>query len=311
MSVDLLVSSIATALLAAAPVLIVASGELLSETVGIYNIGVEGSMLAGALGAFIAAQETDSWGVGVLAGMAVGAVASCLFGVVVNLGADIVVAGLALVFLANGLTGMLGDDYVRQPAESVIPTWNVPLLSDIPYVGEAAFQQPLFVYAAFLAPVLVWLILTRTRHGLALRSIGEDPAAVDAAGVAVNRWRLVYVSVGGAFAGMGGAFLSLGVVATWLQGMTAGEGWIAIAIVMVASWRSLPLIPAAFLYGALGTLGNVAQALGWSVPSEVFSALPYLGTLALVCVLAWYRIHTTGRLPWPGALGQVFTRGAS
>ena len=129
--------------------------------------------------------------------------------------------------------------------------------------------------SALLLPVGVWFLLYRTRHGLNMRSIGEDPGAADATGLSVNGWRIFYVSVGGAFAGLGGAVLTLGIVGTWLPNVTAGQGWIALAVVIFASWRPLPLIVGALLFGALGTFGNVAQAYGWSVPSEFFSALPY------------------------------------
>jgi simple sugar transport system permease protein len=142
-----------------------------------------------------------------------------------------------------------------------------------------------------------------------MRAIGENPAAADVSGISVNGWRLFYVAVGGGFAGAGGAFLSLGIVDTWLPQITAGQGWIALAIVIFASWRPMLLILGAFLFGALGTLGNVAQALGWSVPSEFFSALPYIGTLVVVIALAWIRTTRGGRPPWPTALGVPFFRG--
>lgn len=310
MSDGLIAASIATAILAATPVLIAATGELLAEVVGVYNIGIEGSMLSGALGAFIAAQQTGSVVLGMMGGMAVGALASLVFAIaVVILKADVVVSGLALVFLGLGFSGVAGKDYVRDNAEATIPYWDIPVLSDIPHVGEALFQQLSISYLAVLMPVGVWFLLYHTRHGLNMRSIGEDPGAADATGLSVNGWRLFYVSVGGAFAGLGGAVLTLGIVGTWLPNVTAGQGFIALAIVIFASWRPLPLIVGAFLFGALGTFGNVAQAYGWSVPSEFFSALPYLGTLLVVCALAGLRARRVGWHPWPAALGLPFFRG--
>jgi ABC-type uncharacterized transport system permease subunit len=303
-------ASIATAIMAATPVLIAAAGELLAEIVGIYNIGIEGAMLIGALGAFVGVQQTNAVLLGILTGIIAGALASLVFALaVVVFKADVVVGGLALVFLGFGLTGLVGKDYVQQPADATIPQWDIPLLSDIPFWGEAFFEQMSVSYFAFLFPVAVAILLYRTQHGLNMRSIGEDPGAADATGLSVNGWRIFYVTVGGAFAGLGGAVLTLGIVGTWLPNVTSGQGWIALAVVIFASWRPLPLIAGALLFGGLGTFGNVAQVQGWSISSEFFSALPYVGTLAMVYVLAMLRIRRGGGAPWPAALGLPFFRG--
>jgi general nucleoside transport system permease protein len=302
-------ASIATAIMAATPVLIAATGELLAEVVGIYNIGIEGAMLIGALGAFLGAQS-GSVIVGMLAGVAAGAAASLVFALaVVVVKADVVVAGLALVFLGLGLTGLIGKDYVQHVAGATIPHWDIPVLSDIPFFGQAFFQQLSVSYFAFLFPVAAAFLLYRTQHGLNMRAIGEDPGSADATGLSVNGWRIFYVSVGGAFAGLAGSVLSLGIVGTWLPNLTSGQGWIALAVVIFASWRPLPLIAGALLFGGLGTFGNVAQVEGWSISPEFFSALPYVGTLAMVYVLALLRIRRGGGAPWPAALGLPFFRG--
>jgi simple sugar transport system permease protein len=242
--------------------------------------------------------------------MIVGALISLIFGLaVVIFKAEIVVGGLALVFLGYGLTGLVGKDYVQDPAAATIPHWDIPGLSDIPFWGEAFFQQLSISYFALLLPVAVMFLLYRTQHGLNMRSIGEDPGAADTTGLSVNGWRLFYVGVAGAFAGLGGAVLTLGIVGSWLPNVTAGEGWIALAVVIFASWRPLPLIAGALLFGGLGTFGNVAQAQGWSVAPEFFGALPYVGTLALVYLLAALRIQRGGGQPWPASLGLPFFRG--
>jgi general nucleoside transport system permease protein len=309
---DLLFVSIGTAILAATPVLIAATGELLEERVGVYNIGIEGTMLFGALVGLIATNATGNLILGLLAAIAVGALISLIFGVgVIYLQADMVVAGLAMTFLGIGFTGVFGVDFIRDPAEATIPQWNIPLLHDIPYLGDAFFDHLSLTYIAFLMPFGAWFLLFRTRHGLNMRAIGENPAAADVSGINVNGWRMFYVAVGGAFAGLGGAFLSLGTIETWLSGMTAGLGWIALAIVIFANWQPIRLIAGALLFGGLGTLGNVAQALGWNVPSEVFSALPYLGTILVLVALAAVRSRRAERPPWPAALGAPFTRGES
>jgi ABC-type uncharacterized transport system permease subunit len=309
---DLIFVSLGTAILAATPVLIAATGELFEETVGVYNLGIEGAMLIGALTGLIVGNATGSLTAALLAAIVMGALASLVFGLgVVYLHADMVVAGLALTFLGIGLTGVVGVDYIRDAAEVRIPAWDVPLLSDITYVGDAFFDHLSLTYLAFLMPIAAWFILFRTRHGLNMRAIGENPAAADISGINVNGWRMFYVGVGGGFAGLGGAFLSLGPIGTWLAQMTAGLGWIALAVVIFANWRPLRLIAGAMLFGALGTLGNVAQALGWNIPSEVVSALPYLGTILVLVALATLRSRRAEPPPWPAALGIACDRGQS
>jgi ABC-type uncharacterized transport system permease subunit len=311
MSTGLIVASVATAIVGATPVLIAAAGELLSERVGVYNLGIEGIMLMGAFGGFVIMDATGSVILGLLGGAAVGAAFCIPFALAVaGLGADMIMAGLATTFVGIGISGQLGSDYVQRPAEATITDWHIPLLTDIPYLGEALFRQPWLVYLAFVVPVGVHFVLSYTRHGTSIRAIGESPTAVDALGVRVILWRFVYVELGAAIMGLGGAFLTLGIVHTWLAEITAGRGWIALAIVIFARWQPLGLIVGACLFGALGTLGDVAQALGWRVPSEFFTALPYIGTVVVVVVLAWVGLRKGGGPPWPAALGHTFVRGA-
>jgi simple sugar transport system permease protein len=306
---DLFFLSVATALSGGTAVLIAATGELLVEKVGIYNIGIEGAMVLGALAAFVGVVETGQLTVGLLAGIAAGAATSLVFGLAVAvLRADMIVAGLAITFIGLGVSSQLGQDYARLRAPATLPDWDIPVLSKIPHIGEALFQHNVLVYVAFLLPFGVYFLLNHSSHGLGIRAIGENPAAADALGIGVTRWRVFYVAVGGAFAGLGGAFLTLGTIDTWLPGITNGQGWIALAIVIFAGWRPLSLIVGAYLFGALGTLGNVAQALGWSVPSEFFSALPYIGTLGVLTLLAWARVKRPGWAAWPAALGQLYAR---
>jgi general nucleoside transport system permease protein len=311
MSSHLIVSSVATALVGATAVLIAATGELLTERVGVFNLGIEGIMLMGALGAFAAMDATGSAVLGLLGGAAVGALFTVPFALAVAVwGTDMIMTGLGLTFVGIGLSGQLGTRFVQRPASATVSEWTVPLLGHIPYVGQALFQQPWMVYLAFLLPVAVYALLGYTRHGTDMRAIGESPAAVDALGLRVTLWRVVYIELGAALIGLGGAFLTLGVVHTWLPQVTAGRGWIALALVIFAGWRPLGLIVGACLFGALATLGDVAQALGWPVPSEFFTALPYIGTIAVVVTLAWLRLSKGGGFPWPAALGEPFVRGA-
>jgi simple sugar transport system permease protein len=306
----LLVASIATALAGGAPVMIAATGELLVEKTGVYNIGLEGVMLAGALGAFLGADATHSWIIGLIIGGAVGAVCALLFGLLtVVLRADMVIVGIGLILLALGLTGEIGASHVRQAVSSPIPEWHIPGLSSIPYVGPALFEQPIMTYVGLLLPFGALYVLDHTRHGLNMRAIGENPAAADAAGLPVIAWRMAYVVIAGVFAGVGGGVLVLGLINSWVSNITSGQGWIAFAVVFFAGWRPLWIIAGSCLFGALQTLGNVGQAKGWSVPNEVFIALPYMGTIAVMVIRAWIRRTRGEGLGWPAALGTPFFRG--
>lgn len=312
MTDTLLESSLQTAFITATPILLAATGELLAEKSGIYNIGIEGIMLLGALAGFVAGYESGSFVAAMCAGAAVGALAAAIFAVVsIVLGGELVIAGLGLVFGALGLTGALGVDYVQQSAGVSVPVIDVPGAASLPVIGPALFNQPVMVYLAFGLPLLVGLMLKRSQHGLNLRATGEDPEVADALGVDVTRMRVLYALVGGALAGVGGAFLSVGVVGTWISNISGGQGWTAFAIVIFAGWRPSLLIVGALLFGGLGTLGNVGQALGWDVPSQVFSALPFAGTLLVLLLAAGIRARTTSSPPWPSALGRPFFRGAA
>ncbi len=312
MSSSLIVSSIALALAGGTAVLLAATGELLVERVGVVNIGIEGMMAVGALSGFIVAKDTRSVLLGLAAGILGGVASSVIFAVAVVLfRADMIMVGFALWFIGIGLTDQLGSSYVLTPAAATIPTWNLPLLGDIPYLGRALFHERALAYVAFLLPFAVHMVLSYTRHGLNMRAIGESPATADAMGIRVTLWRFVYVLVGGGMAGLGGAFLTLGTIQTWLQNVTVGQGWIALAIVIFARWRPLSVITGAYLFGALQTLGYLAQALGWPIASEVFTALPYAGTFAVIVVIAWLRVRRPGWSSWPAALGQHFVRGAA
>jgi simple sugar transport system permease protein len=308
-SSSLLVQSIATALVGGTAVLIAATGELIVEKSGVYNLGIEGVMLIGALAGFAAGQSTGSWVAGLIAGAAVGAVFVLLFAVaVVGFGADMMMAGLALVLLATGLAGAIGAKYLGAAPKASIPELHVPVLADIPHVGPAVFQQLSVGYLALLLPVGVWLLLSRTRWGMELQAVGENPVAADMVGIRVARKRVVAIMIGGAFAGVAGAVIVLGIVHQWVYLVTGGQGWIALAIVIFAGWRAAGVVAGALLFGALGTIGNVGQALGWDVPSQFFSALPYLGSLVVLIAVAVVRKRKKGLPPWPAALGQAFAR---
>lgn len=308
----LLEASLQTAVIGATPILLAATGELLAEKTGVYNIGIEGIVLLGALFGFIAAHDSGSFLLAMLAAAAAGVLGALVFALIgVVLGGELVIVGLGIVFAALGLTQVLGVDYVQEDSGVSVPRIDVPGLSDLPVLGPVLFDQPVMVYIALALPFLAAFLLYRTRHGLDLRAAGEDPESAFALGINVTRMRVLYVLVGGALAGIAGGFLSIGVVGTWVANVSNGQGWLAFAIVIFAGWRPLLLIPGALLFGGLGTLGNVGQALGWSVPSQVFTALPYIGTLLVLIVAAAIRTRRGEEAPWPTALGRPFIRGGS
>jgi len=305
----LVVASIASAISSSTAVLIAATGELLVEKTGVYNIALEGVMLVGALSGFLVDLATGSWFLGLAVAAIAGGLFALLYGIITVLfRTDLIVVGVALILVAQGLTNTLGTSHVGQSAKSVIPIWNVPLLSHIPFLGVALFRQSVVTYVAMLMPVGAAYLLNRTRHGLNMKAIGENPEAADASGISVIGWRLFYTTVGGALAGIGGAVITLGIVKDWVSDVTAGEGWIAFAVVFFSGWQPGWIIVGAYFFGSLSVLGYVGQALGWPIPSQFFTILPYLGTVLVMILRAWLQ-RRRGAVSWPAALGLPFYRG--
>ena len=286
----------------ATPLAFAALGESLSERAGIINIGLEGSIIAGALGATVAAGVlgvTGGFAAGALAGLAVAALFA-LF--TVGLRADQIITGTAITMFALGLTGTLyrtlfgaSGVALSTPTAGVVP---IPGLSQLPLVGPALFAQPAVTYVVLLlAPLLAWW-LQRTHGGLALRAIGEYPEAAMAAGIAPRTYQALAVLFAGAMAGLAGATLVLAQAGTFVEGMSAGRGFIAIAIVVLGRWRPLGVAAAALLFGAANSLQVLFQSMGWSgVPYQLFLALPYLLTLFVLA-------GASGRSAAPAALGK-------
>lgn len=309
MSDTLIVESIATAISGSTAVLIAATGELLVEKTGVYNIALEGVMLFGALAGFLADLHTGSWILGLMIGGLAGALYALIYGgITILFRTDLIVVGVALILVAQGVTDTLGTSYVGISAKSSIPNWNIPLLSHIPIIGPALFKQTIVTYIAFVLPFAALYLLSHTRHGLNLRAIGENPEAADTSGISVIGWRMFYTTLGGFFAGIGGAVITLSIVKDWVSDVTAGEGWIAFAVVFFSGWQPAWVIVGAYFFGALSVLGYVGQALGWPIPSEFFTVLPYLGTVGVMILRAWLQ-RRKGAVSWPAALGLPFYRG--
>ncbi|GLS42785.1 ABC transporter permease [Methylobacterium brachythecii] len=305
MTLDIVQMVLATVLAAATPLILAGIGELVVERSGVLNLGVEGMMIFGAAAGFAVAMQTDSTLLGALGGAAGGLLLSALFGILtVGLAANQVASGLSLTILGLGLSGLVGASYVgvkRDPA----PHLQIPGLTDLPGVGKLLFGQDAFVYLAAGLVAAVWWFLWHTRKGLTLRAIGDDHVATHALGLHVRKVRFLSVLFGGACAGLGGAYLSLAYTPFWSPGMTAGRGWIALALVVFASWKPLRVAAGALLFGGATVLQLHAQAAGLGLPGQLLSAVPYLATI-LALVLLSLGQRQGGSLA-PAALGRVFT----
>ena len=277
-----------TALPASTSVALAASGEMVNERAGTLNLGQEGLLSLGAVAAFIVGTNTRNPFLALAIGALVGAVAGVVFATAaVGIRANQVLTGLALAVGGVGLANQLGNGRQGVLLISRFEPVEIPILSDIPLVGHVLFDQDPIVYFAFyVLPVVLWYLLFRTRHGLNLRAVGENPAAADAVGVNVTGMRFTYATIGAALSGAGGAHLVLGYTQNWSIGVVSGAGWVALAVVIFAAWRPFLVVLGALLFGAMTSLGFVAQARDWNVPSYVLAMLPYVVTLVLILVPA-------------------------
>lgn len=267
-------------------ILVPAIGELIGERAGVVNLGMEGCMLAGALGAYATAVATGSAALGLLGGLAAGALCGLVHAwLVVVRGADQLASGLVVWFLALGVTSVFGTGYVNDTVTS-LPTLSVPGLSHLPWLGPILFRQDLIVYAGLLLVPTVWFVLFRTRLGLVLRATGERPEVVGAAGGRPALVQMLAVTVGAALGGLGGAQLSVGYVGNWFQDMTSGYGFVAVAVVLFATWRPLRVLVGALVFGVALAASSVLQAHGVGVNQYLLDSMPYLVTLVAFVVLA-------------------------
>lgn len=307
MDVDLLVvATVARALAFATPLLWAALGEVIAERSGVVNLGVEGMMALGAVTGFAVAFTTGDVWWGLAAAGAAGLAASSLHAfVAITLRADAYVSGLSLTMLGLGLSALVGRAWVGRPLPTPMRPVDVPLLSELPVVGPMLFQdQHLLTYAALVVAALAWVWMYRTRGGLVLRSVGENPAAVDAAGLPVRRVRYAAVLVGGLLAGIAGGYLSLAYRPSWGEGMVNGLGWIALALAIFSMWDPLRVVFAGLLFGACFTLAFRLQTV---FPPELLTMLPYVFTVLALVFTAWRRgRHAFGA---PEALGRPYLRG--
>ncbi len=306
----------ASAIFYGTPLVFAAVGELMAERSGVLNLGVEGMMLIGAVTAFWAVQHLSGpdWLVLVLATLIGGAAALAVSMIhailVVGLRANQIVSGLALTIFAGatGLSSYVGNvaRLGGQPAHHEFAAINVLGLASAPIVGPIVFHQNALVYASWALVLLALAYLYRTRTGLHLRSVGESPQTADVMGVDVARYRYAHTLLGGLLAGIGGAYFSLAITPNWIDGMTSGAGWIAIALVIFAFWRPELTLVGAYLFGLFSSLGFVLQARQVHLPPEVFASLPYLMTVVVLVAVStgWAK----QRLGAPAALGTPYVR---
>lgn len=285
----------------AAPLAFAALGETVAERAGVINIGLEGAIIAGAFGGFVAAGSGSVW-LGFAGAAAAGVIASALFAFfAIRLRADQIITGTAISLLSLGLTATLYRQmYGATGAALSIPTMGVepvPVLSSIPFIGRALFAQPEITYLLYILIPAVWWWMYRTHGGLELRATGEDPRAAIAAGVDARRIQTVSTLFGGALGGIAGGMLVIAQAGSFAEGMSAGRGFIAIAIVVLGRWHPLGVAAAAIIFGAASALQYLFQAMGWSLPYQAFLALPYVLTLLGLAGVA-------GRAVPPANLGR-------
>jgi len=295
---------IAASINAGTPLMLAALGLLINEKSGVVNLGAEGMMLMAAVIGFAATMHSGSVTVGFIAGAMAGMLLAGFFALLtVWLGTNQYATGLALSLFGGGASAYIGISYVGQSLEN--PKFAVPFLSDIPFIGPALFRQHPMVYLSLLLCAAIAWFLYRSRAGLILRAVGESPSSAHALGYNVRRIRLAALMFGGACCGLAGAFLSLVYTPLWVEGMTAGRGWIALALTTFATWRPARVLVGAYLFGGVTILTFYVQGLGVSIASQWLSMLPYLATIVVLVLIStnanWIKLNM------PASLGKHFS----
>jgi len=302
--IDLIVPALLTIITASTALVFVAIGEIVVEKSGVLNLGVEGMMVVGAIGGFAIAVITNDPTLAILAGALSGMTLALIFGLLtLYLYSNQVATGLALTLFGIGFSALLGHKFVGLTF-SGLPKLNIPGLSNMPGIGQLIFGQDILVYLSILSAITVTWFLDRTRWGMIVRAVGENHDSAHSIGFSVTSIRLSCILFGGAMAGLGGAYLSLAYTPMWVENMTAGRGWIALALVVFASWRPWRAFFGAYLFGGITIIQLYAQGLGVDVPSQILSMLPYLATIIVLVVMS--REDSRLRLNAPACLGKNF-----
>ena len=295
---------ILTIITASTPLLLAAIGELVVERSGVLNLGVEGMMVMGAVCGFAVSYSTGSPYLGILAAIAAGVFMSLLFGfLTLTLVANQVATGLALTLLGLGLSGLIGESFVGLPGVK-LTALAIPSLSQIPFIGPILFGQDILVYASFALVAAVSYVMFKTRTGLIIRAVGDNHTSAHALGYGVIPVRYACVMFGGACAGLSGGYLSLAYTPQWIENMTGGRGWIALALVVFSTWLPKRVAIGAYLFGAVWIMGLYVQAAGIGIPSQFLSSLPYLVTIVALVIISGNK--TLSRVNTPACIGQSF-----
>ncbi len=301
---ELLLQILTAAIKTGTPLLLVALGEMICEKSGVLNLGQEGMMLMGAVCGFIAASSSGSLMFGVMMAMLAGTLMSLLFGVIsMHLRANQVATGLALTIFGTGLSAFVGSAYVGQTVKG-FQAVVIPGLSDIPFIGALLFKHDPLIYLSWLLVIVVGWFCVKTRGGLILRAVGENPHNANAIGLPVLKVRYMAILFGGAMAGLAGSYMSLAYTPMWMENMTGGRGWIALALVVFASWKTKNLVLGAYLFGIASIMHLVLQGLGMKISPNLLAMLPYLATLIVMIFIGSNRMKE--KLSAPMSLGQTF-----
>ncbi len=293
-------------MIAATPILYAALGELFVEKSGVLNLGVEGMMIIGAICGFAVSVETGSSYIGFVAAALGGATLSVIFAIMTQYFlANQVASGLALTLFGLGLAALLGHSYTGQVPPQVTKL-ELPILSMMPIIGKVFFHHDFFVYFSLILVLIVWYFLTKTRFGLVVQAVGENHESAHAIGYNVTRIRFFSIIFGGSLAGLGGGYLSLIRVPQWTEGMTAGAGWIALAIVVFSSWKPWRLILGAYIFGGITILQLNLQAIGVNIDVALLSMTPYAVTIVVLVLMSINRSRAS--LGAPGSLGKSFIK---
>ncbi len=274
-------------IIAGTPLLFATLGELITEKSGHLNLGVEGMMLIGAVAGFGAGLYTNNPLLALLGAMLAGAFSSAIYGfLTISLRSNQVVSGLALTIFGTGISSYIGTNFIGKKMPEVIIDFfkpvAIPVLSKIPFIGEVLFTQDIFIYFGYISAIIMGVYLYKTRTGLNLRAIGENPSAADASGIKITLYKYIHLLIGGALCGLGGAYLSVVEVPAWQDNITAGRGWIAIALVIFCKWNPFKALFAAFLFGGLSIIGFRLQK--YNISQNLLDALPYLFTIVVLVI---------------------------
>jgi ABC-type uncharacterized transport system permease subunit len=285
------ISFLAAAVVAGTPLLFATLGEIMNEVAGNLNLGVEGMMLMGSVMGFLVGFNTGSPALALLVAAISGALGAFIYAfLTITLRANQVVTGLTLTTFGTGFSSLVGKKLVGEVTPATIKNFfkpfPIPLLSDIPFLGPIFFKQDAFVYIGYLTAIILGIYLYNTNKGLNLRSVGENPAAADAASININLYKYIHVTLGGALCGLGGAYLSLVYVPSWQENITAGRGWIAVALVIFAAWNPYKALLGSYLFGGLDIIGFRFQNLNINISPYLISMLPYVITIVVLVVVS-------------------------